>query len=981
MKVPAVSKEMEPFAHSIDPPGKLIITLGVLLAAIWTAVYLARPDFVDTLQFKLTDAIVADAPNTGITDRVVVVDIDEPSLEAWGQWPWPRSQLARLLEGIAGMGARAIALDFIMAEPDRTSLKTLHEALKRELGLLQDGENASSTLPDHDAVMAATLSSGPFVLGYEFHFEDNHRNNAICHLHPLEMIDIQPPANGAASLTLHHAQAVVCNIDQLARAAPHSGFLNGQADGDGRLRRLPLVIRYGQAIYPNLALAALLPTTNGQPAMLKQRSGDQSCLVLGDHSIPMDDNGNLRIHFTTKRSTLRHISADRVLTGQVDASEIQDRVVIVGLGASGLASAYQTPADGMFTAVEVHAQAIETILSNSFIHRHSGIVLAEVILSMVVAFFYSLCIARLEFVTTTAIGAAGIIVSGGGAQLIFNSRQVLLSPLLPAAVIIGCGLFLMLFKYWSRQRKARHHLQDALILMRSSQKDLNAIIETIPDIVFRLDASGRITFISPALAKYQKNPDELIGKPILDLVAPEDRDLATYRINERRTGGRATTDLEVRLMLSPTEGEENGKERVFSVSAQGIYAKASPNAASFSGTQGIARDIDDRKHLEGKLERSKKMEAMGSLAAGVAHDLNNILSGLVSYPELLLLDLPKDSPMRDSIKTIQRSGQRAADIVQDMLMIARRGVKNFDIINLNNAISGYLATPEFKKLSEDHPQIRVTVELADDLMNVKGSSVHISKVIMNLVGNAAEAMPAGGTICLFTRNRYLDTAIDRYEKIPEGEYVILRITDEGVGISPEELHRIFEPFYSKKRMGRSGSGLGMTVVWNTIKDHHGFVDIQSREGDGTRFDVLLPATREEENGTRRRVVLQDYTGTERILVVDDIPEQLDIAVRMLSRLGYRVASASGGEEAVDHVQANPVDLLVLDMVMPPGIDGLETYRRILDVRPGQKAIIASGYAPSDRVKTMQDLGAGEYIRKPYTMEKIGLAVRRELDRK
>ncbi|MDX2454215.1 CHASE2 domain-containing protein [Desulfosarcina sp.] len=967
--------------HNLNPSARTTIILGVLLTVIWSAVYLVQPDFIEGLQFKLTDTIVAGAAETGITDKVAVVDIDEQSLKTWGQWPWPRSQLATLLNELAGMGPRCIALDFIMAEPDRTSPKTLHEELKRELGLLENGGDAPPTLPDNDVIMAATLSGGPFVLGYEFHFEDNHRNSAGCHLYPLELIDIQQPANGAASLTLHQAQGAVCNIDQLARAAPHSGFLNGRVDGDGRLRRLPLVIRYGQSVYPNLALAALLPTVIGQPAKLKQRAGDQSSLILGDHSIPIDHNGNLRIRFADKQSTLRHISANRVLTGQVDESEIKNRMVFVGLSASGLASAYQTPAGGLFTAVEVHAQALETILSNSFIYRHTGIVLAEVILSMMVALLYSLCIARLEFVTTTAIGAAGIVLVAGGAQLLFNSRQVLLSPLLPAAVIISCGLFLMLFKYWTRQRKARHRLQDALILMRSSQKDLNAIIETIPDIVFRLDASGRITFISPALAKYKKQPEELIGKPILDLVIPKDRDLATYRINERRTGDRATTDLEVRLMLSPTDGEENSKERVFSVSAQGIYAKASPDAASFSGTQGIARDINDRKHLENKLEQSKKMEAMGNLAAGVAHDLNNILSGLVSYPELLLLDLPPDSPMRDSIKTIQRSGQRAADIVQDMLMIARRGVKNFDIINFNDAICGYLTTPEFKNLAGNHPNIRVSTDLADDLMNVKGSSVHISKVIMNLVGNAAEAMPAGGTICLFTRNRYLDTAIDRYERIPEGEYVMLGVTDEGVGIPPEELHRIFEPFYSKKRMGRSGSGLGMTVVWNTIKDHAGFVDIHSREGDGTRFNVLLPATREEENGTKRRVVLQDYTGTERILVVDDIPEQLEIAVRMLSRLGYQIASASGGAEAVAHVQANPVDLLVLDMVMPPGIDGLETYRRILDVRPGQKAIIASGYAPSDRVKAMQEMGAGVHIRKPYTMEKIGLAVRRELDRK
>ena len=434
-------------------------------------------------------------------------------------------------------------------------------------------------------------------------------------------------------------------------------------------------------------------------------------------------------------------------------------------------------------------------------------------------------------------------------------------------------------------------------------------------------------------------------------------------------------------MLSPTASEADGQERYFSDAAEGIYTTATPDAESFAGTQGIARDINQRKHLEHQLEQSRKMEAIGSLAAGVAHDLNNILSGLVSYPELLLLDLPADSPMRNKIETIQRSGQRAADIVQDLLMIARHGVKNHEIINLNAVVDAYLKTPEFKRLSKDHPGVILKTDLADDLMNIMGSGVHVSKVIMNLIGNATEAMPAGGTICVATLNRYLDTPIDRYESIPEGEYVILRVTDEGVGIPPEVIERIFEPFYSRKRMGRSGSGLGMTVVWNTIKDHAGYVDIQSREGDGSRFDIYLPATREEHTTTRRPVVLQDYTGTEQILVVDDIPEQLDIAVRMLTRLGYQVAGASGGSEAVAFMQTQIADLVVLDMVMPPGIDGLETYRRILEVRPGQKAIIASGYAPSERVQAMRDLGAGDYIRKPYTMEKIGLAVRRELDRR
>lgn len=966
---------MQTPTHHIDPSVRVTMTLGLLLSLICAAVYLLNPDFIAHLQLKVTDAIVSAAPEIGISESIVVVDIDEPSLETWGQWPWPRSRLATLLDEIVGLGARCIALDFIMAEPDRTSPKTIREASTRDFGGLPNYPGDAATLPDNDAILAQTLSGGPFILGHEFHFSDAQRTHGDCLLHPLEI------ANGSGLLRLYQARDAICNMTQLAHATALSGFLNGQPDADGKLRRLPLVIGYNQAVYPSLALAALLAATDRQPAIMERTIDGQCSLIVGKHVIPVDDHGNLRVRFTTQRSKLRHLSANRILTRQVVEADLKDRVVLVGLNASGLTSTYQTPAGGQFTDVEVHAQAIETILSQQFIRRHGGMVFLETILAILVSLLFSLCIARLHLVTTAVIGAASLVGFWVSAQLLFSSQQILLSPLLPTAMMVTIFMGLMLFKYWTRQRKASQRMQDTLILMKSSEKNLNAIINTIPDIVFRLDSAGRITFISPALAKYKKQPDDLIGKHILDLVVPEDRNLATYRINERRTGKRATVDLEMRLMLSPADDTPPGQERYFSISAEGIYTKISSDAQSFLGTQGIARDIDQRKHLENKLAQSKKMEAMGSLAAGVAHDLNNILSGLVSYPELLLLDLPADSPMRAKIETIQRSGQRAADIVQDMLMIARRGVKNDNILNLNDAVTSYLETPEFRRLSEQSPCMSIATELADDLMNMQGSLVHVLKVIMNLIGNAAEAMPAGGTIRITTRNRYIDTAIDCYERIPEGEYVILSIIDDGVGIPPEELHRIFEPFYSKKRMDRSGSGLGMTVVWNTVKDHGGYVDIHSREGDGSCFDLYLPATREEDDSANRRVVLQDYTGTESILVVDDIPEQLDIAVRMLGKLGYQVVSASGGEEAVAFMRKHAVDILVLDMVMPPGIDGLETYRRIVDIQPGQRAIVASGYAPSDRVKAMQEAGAGGYIRKPYTMEKIGLAVRHELDRK
>jgi CheY-like chemotaxis protein len=336
--------------------------------------------------------------------------------------------------------------------------------------------------------------------------------------------------------------------------------------------------------------------------------------------------------------------------------------------------------------------------------------------------------------------------------------------------------------------------------------------------------------------------------------------------------------------------------------------------------------------------------------------------------------------MRKGLETIQQSGQKAAAIVQDMLTIARRGIPDYEVVNFNTIISEYLPSAEFIKVQRNHPQVRLKSDLYADLLNIKGSSVHLSKLLMNLISNAAEAMPAGGRITLKTRNRYLDTARNAYEVIPEGEYVLLSVIDEGVGIAQKDLAKIFEPFYTKKRLGQSGTGLGMTVIWSTVKDHAGFVDVQSHEGEGTRFDVYLPATREVLTEKEPRIVLQDYVGTERILVVDDIPEQRDIAVKMLGKLGYVVTSVSSGEAAVEYMQSRTVDLIVLDMVMLPGMDGLETYRRIITLHPGQKAIIASGFSESKRVKSLQKLGAGAYVRKPYTLEKIGLAVRRELDR-
>jgi CheY-like chemotaxis protein len=324
---------------------------------------------------------------------------------------------------------------------------------------------------------------------------------------------------------------------------------------------------------------------------------------------------------------------------------------------------------------------------------------------------------------------------------------------------------------------------------------------------------------------------------------------------------------------------------------------------------------------------------------------------------------------------------KGAAIIQDLLTLARRGVSISQVVQLNEVVSEYLASPEFEKLQAVHPLVRFHSEQAKDLLPIKGSPVHLGKTVMNLVANAAEAIAGRGEVTLRTENRYLDRPVGHYDDLREGDYAVLTVADTGQGIAPGDLEKIFEPFYTKKVMGRSGTGLGLAVVWGTVKDHGGYIDVTSQEGEGSLFSLYFPVTREALAPAQAPRSLASYQGRgERILVVDDVPEQREVAVSMLTRLGYRVEAVAGGREALAYLAAHPVDLVVLDMILDPEMDGLEAYQRMVALRPGLKAVIVSGFSETDRVWAAQALGAGAYVRKPYVLERIGTAIRAELDR-
>ena len=393
----------------------------------------------------------------------------------------------------------------------------------------------------------------------------------------------------------------------------------------------------------------------------------------------------------------------------------------------------------------------------------------------------------------------------------------------------------------------------------------------------------------------------------------------------------------------------------------------------------MVRDISERKRMEEQIHQAEKMQVVGTLAAGVAHDLNNILSGVVGYPELLLLDLPTDDPMYAPLEMIRNSGQRAAAIILDLVSLTRRGAVILKTVNLNTIIDDYLQSAEFLTLKKKYPNVMLRTNLDPDLHCIMGSSVHLSKTVMNLLINGLEAVLESGQVAISTYNRHLDRPVNGYDDLREREYAVLSIEDNGAGIAESDHKRIFEPFYTKKELGRSGTGLGMTVVWATVKDHEGYIDLSTAVGKGTRFDLYFPVTREKTDKEPATMTPEHLTGQGTVLVVDDVFEQRDIAATMLHRLGYKVDTMESGEAAVEFLRDNHVDIIVLDMIMDPGMSGLETYKRILEIHPGQKAIIASGFSESEDAKKVQQLGAGAFIMKPYTLEQLGSAVQGELN--
>jgi PAS domain S-box-containing protein len=413
----------------------------------------------------------------------------------------------------------------------------------------------------------------------------------------------------------------------------------------------------------------------------------------------------------------------------------------------------------------------------------------------------------------------------------------------------------------------------------------------------------------------------------------------------------------------------------------------------------VSLDITMRKQAEKseqklqiQLTRAERMKSLGVLAGGVAHDLNNVLGPMVVLPEIIAEDLQnaltgnieRQEEIKKSLNVIKSSAERAAVVVRDLVALSRRG--QYDRVPTNiNALPCITSPVNAKTLRKSHPEISITCNIAENKLTVLAGEDHLCRVINNLMRNAAEAIEGKGEVILTTSRKTLEKNIKGYCLIPAGEYAVIEISDTGHGIAPEDMDRIFEPFYTKKdKTDHSGSGLGLSVVHGVIGDHNGYIDVATEVGQGTTFTIYLPLIADTITPLENQEDTPLQSGKERVLIVDDESSLRFTLKLFLHKLGYTVDEAIHGHEALDIIKKTlsqpdtKYDLIILDMLMETGFDGLDTYEAILKLYPDQKVIVVSGYANDARAEAAQKLGAN-WLGKPFARDDLAKAVRNCLD--
>ncbi|MCX5819456.1 MAG: PAS domain S-box protein [Deltaproteobacteria bacterium] len=499
--------------------------------------------------------------------------------------------------------------------------------------------------------------------------------------------------------------------------------------------------------------------------------------------------------------------------------------------------------------------------------------------------------------------------------------------------------------------------------LKTSEKKYRSVIENIQDVFYRSDARGLLLMGSPSGAKMfgYDSVDEMIGLP-LDIFWPDP--IGRQQLLDQIKAKGSARDFEAVLL------KKDGTTFNASFTTQFYY----DDQGNFLGTEGIIREITHRKLLESQLLQARKLEAVGTLAGGVAHDFNNILMGIQGYASLMMLDLDTHHPHYERLKQIEEQVQSATDLTKQLLGFARGGRYEMRTADMNEIIRKTSSI-----FGRTKKELTVHGRYGKDLWTVEVDRGQIEQVLLNLYVNAWHAMPSGGELYLETSNVVLDESYAALHVVLPGNYVRVSVADTGMGMEEETRKRIFDPFFTTREMGR-GTGLGLAMVYGIMKGHKGFIDVNSKPGHGTTFTLYLPAS-EKKALEERSVTTEALRGSETILLVDDEPTVLAVSKAILESLGYTVHGKGSGQEAIAFLREmkNSIDLVILDMIMPV-LSGSETFDRIRELNPSLKVILSSGYSLNGQAQQIMDRGCRGFIQKPFSIARLSRKIREVLEK-
>jgi HD-GYP domain-containing protein (c-di-GMP phosphodiesterase class II)/CHASE2 domain-containing sensor protein len=450
--------------------------LGILLTLMLSLTGLFKPTFLEFLNYKAFDALSAPGTDADISSVPVIIDIDEKSLKLHGQWPWPRYKLALLLNRLHAMGVRAVGIDIMFPETDRTvidhSSEDIPEDLKADIGIASVREFAGYS----DRLFAEAVSRNSAVLGFQFRFE-NSPEDAACVLQPVAVNVMQSGGGEQPHGGLIEAAGVVCNLADLSRAAHFAGFFNVSPDSDGILRSVPLLMKYKGEFYPSLALAVLMQAFNTDKLLLRHDSGGDS-LHMGTRNIPLAPGGRLWVNFRGKGKAFAYISAADILSGKTSSDALTDKIAFLGTSAAGLKEFRSTPTDPIYPGVEVHATVVDNYIRSDFLVRPfygSGF---EVLLALITGMTFTVIFSRSSALLTLLSVCGGTIGLWTFSVLAFKTWSVLLSPALPILVLLTDFSTLSLAKFWREERKAKQRTRELALAQEAIIESMASLTET-----------------------------------------------------------------------------------------------------------------------------------------------------------------------------------------------------------------------------------------------------------------------------------------------------------------------------------------------------------------------------------------------------------------------------------------------------------------------------------------------------------------------